>query len=140
MLVKPVYFAALVKMSLASFPHQPSTNELVEKKLESNPRIQNSSTKASMVSHQVRAVLEASNEMKELTSPNGYTFKAGIYQHYKGPLYQVVGACKHTETGDELVYYRSLYGDFGFWARPLAMFFEDVEYDGKIMPRFTFVE
>lgn len=140
MLVKPVYLVAFLKMSFASCSHQPSANELSPKQFELNPSIESGLTKASVISDQIRAVLDKSNEINELTSPNGYIFKAGIYQHYKGPLYQVVGACKHTETAEELVYYRSLYGDFEFWARPLSMFFEDVEYDGKIMPRFTFIE
>lgn len=61
----------------------------------------------------------------------------GIYRHYKGNLYQVLHLARHSETEEWLVVYRALYGDFGIWVRPLAMFTETVEIDGKIVPRFT---
>jgi hypothetical protein len=60
----------------------------------------------------------------------------GIYQHYKGPLYQVMGVAKHSETEEEMVVYRCLYGAFDLWVRPLTMFTEDVTYNGETMPRF----
>jgi hypothetical protein len=60
----------------------------------------------------------------------------GIYQHYKGPLYQVMGLAKHSETEEEMVVYRCLYGAFDLWVRPLAMFTEEVTYNGETMPRF----
>jgi hypothetical protein len=62
----------------------------------------------------------------------------GLYQHYKGPLYRVLDLAKHSETEEELVIYQALYGDKGFWARPLAMFTELVEIDGASQPRFAF--
>jgi hypothetical protein len=65
--------------------------------------------------------------------------KLGIYRHYKDKLYRVIGVCRHTETLEELVFYQSLYGDYEFWARPVSMFCSDIEIDGKMMPRFTFV-
>lgn len=61
----------------------------------------------------------------------------GIYRHYKGNLYQVLHLARHSETEEWLVVYRALYDDFGVWVRPLAMFTETVEIDGKIVPRFT---
>jgi hypothetical protein len=63
----------------------------------------------------------------------------GIYRHYKGKLYHVIEVARHSETEEELVVYRTLYGDFGLWVRPLAMFIEQVEVDGQSIPRFAFV-
>ncbi len=63
----------------------------------------------------------------------------GRYRHFKGKYYEVLGVARHSETGEELVVYRPLYGERGLWVRPLAMFTETVERDGKIMPRFEFV-
>lgn len=107
---------------------------------DSNPNIITTKPETMIITPEIKAVLDGSRISTEHTSPNGTLFKLGIYQHYKGPYYQVVGACKNTETQEELVYYRCLYGDFGFWARPFSMFFEDVEYEGKIVPRFNFVQ
>lgn len=67
------------------------------------------------------------------------TMKLGIYQHYKGHYYQVIGLARHAETLEELVVYQALYGNFGLWVRPLSMFNESVEMDNKMVPRFTFV-
>ena len=64
----------------------------------------------------------------------------GIYRHYKGNLYEVVGVAQHSETDEKLVVYKTLYGDFGLWIRPLAMFLETVEVEGVTVPRFEFVE
>lgn len=48
----------------------------------------------------------------------------GLYRHYKGKYYEVIGIAKHSETGEEVVVYRPLYGEQGLWVRPLAMFDE----------------
>ncbi len=64
----------------------------------------------------------------------------GIYQHYKGPLYQVIACGQHSETEEALVFYRALYGAKGFWARPLAMFSETVTVDGVEKPRFALLK
>ena len=61
----------------------------------------------------------------------------GRYRHFKGNEYQVIGTATHSETGDTLVVYRPLYGDQALWVRPLAMFTETVERDGKVQPRFA---
>jgi hypothetical protein len=60
----------------------------------------------------------------------------GIYQHYKGQYYEVIDVAVHTETLEELVVYRALYGERGLWVRPLKMFLEDVEIDNVKIPRF----
>jgi len=62
----------------------------------------------------------------------------GIYRHYKGNDYEVIGVAKHSEDGTELVVYRPLYGAGDLWVRPLAMFVEEVEIDGQILPRFAY--
>ncbi|PHV00411.1 hypothetical protein CSQ88_17475 [Iodobacter sp. BJB302] len=64
------------------------------------------------------------------------TIEKGIYQHYKGPLYQVIDLAKHSETEEEMVVYRHLYGEFDLWVRPLAMFIEEITYNCETMPRF----
>ena len=64
----------------------------------------------------------------------------GIYRHYKGNNYLVEAVARHTETLEEQVVYRSLYGDFKWWTRPRKMFEETLEYQGKTVKRFTFIE
>jgi len=71
---------------------------------------------------------------------NNKTLKTGIYQHYKGPKYEVLGLSQHSETGDYLVVYRALYGAYGLWVRPLSMFLEQVESEGVLIPRFKLLE
>jgi len=65
--------------------------------------------------------------------------KKGLYQHYKGNQYEVIDIVRHSETEEELVLYRALYGERGLWVRPLAMFTEKVSVDGLCMPRFDYV-
>lgn len=64
------------------------------------------------------------------------TIRTGKYRHFKGGQYEVLGTVFHSETREELVLYRCLYGDFSTWVRPLKQFFEEVEWDGKKLPRF----
>ena len=61
----------------------------------------------------------------------------GTYRHYKGNLYEVVDVARHSETEEQLVVYRALYGERGLWVRPLAMFEETVVVDGVEHPRFA---
>lgn len=68
------------------------------------------------------------------------TVTPGRYRHFKGREYEVVGVARHSETLEELVVYRQLYGDGGLWVRPAAMFVETVERDGRRVPRFARVE
>jgi len=65
--------------------------------------------------------------------------KLGIYEHYKGKRYKVVALAKHSETLEELVVYKALSGDHDFWVRPLKMFLETVEVNGKKNFRFKHV-
>ena len=62
----------------------------------------------------------------------------GRYRHYKGHYYEVMGVARHSETEEELVVYRQLYGEQGLWVRPKAMFLEEVDVDGKTVPRFAY--
>lgn len=68
------------------------------------------------------------------------TIKPGRYRHFKGNEYEVIGTARHSETLEELVVYRALYGDGGLWVRPAAMWTETVERDGYCGPRFVPVE
>ena len=61
----------------------------------------------------------------------------GLYRHYKGGEYEVIGVARHSETHEPLVVYRPLYNTTGWWVRPHAMFFEVVEVDGIRRPRFV---
>ena len=64
----------------------------------------------------------------------------GTYRHFKGNCYTVLGIAKHSETMEEMVVYRAEYGEKGLWVRPLAMFEEMVEREGKTFPRFTLIQ
>ena len=64
----------------------------------------------------------------------------GIYRHYKGNLYELLCTARHSETQEELVVYKALYGDGGIWVRPMKMWNEHVEIDGKRTPRFKLIE
>lgn len=65
--------------------------------------------------------------------------KTGLYRHYKGNTYEVIGVATHSEDESELVVYRPNYGEKGLWVRPYAMFNESVEVNGKTLPRFEYV-
>ena len=65
--------------------------------------------------------------------------RRGIYRHYKGLDYQVLDVAIHSETEEPYVLYKTLYGDFGTWIRPYAMFTETIEYQGQEVARFAFL-
>lgn len=67
------------------------------------------------------------------------TLPTGLYRHYKGKLYTVLGTARHSETEEWLVVYRQEYGEKGLWVRPLEMFIESVVIEGRAVPRFEFV-
>lgn len=71
--------------------------------------------------------------------------KPGLYRHYKGTEYDVIGVARHTETKEKMVVYRARYDseEFGpkaFWVRPLAMFTDTVIVNSKHVPRFTRID
>ena len=61
----------------------------------------------------------------------------GLYRHFKGGLYRVEGVARHSETLEEMVVYRALYGEGGLWVRPAAMWNETVTHEGVLQPRFA---
>ncbi len=67
------------------------------------------------------------------------TIKLGRYRHFKGKEYEVLGLAKHSETLEEMVIYRALYGNHDIWVRPLSMWNETVERNGITVKRFTYI-
>lgn len=67
------------------------------------------------------------------------TIKLGKYRHFKGKEYKVLYIAKHSETLEEIVVYQALYGDFGIWVRPAAMWNEIIERDGSTFRRFEYI-
>lgn len=65
--------------------------------------------------------------------------RLGRYRHFKGGEYEVIGIARHSETREEMVVYRALYGEGGLWVRPLSMWEEIVTRDGKTFQRFTYI-
>lgn len=66
--------------------------------------------------------------------------KPGKYVHFKGKEYEVIGIAKHSETLEEMVVYRQLYGAQEYWVRPVSMWAEEVNRDGYCGPRFRKIE
>ncbi len=66
--------------------------------------------------------------------------KPGIYQHYKGNRYEVMGEATHSENLEEMVVYKALYGDGQGWVRPKKMFLEKISFEGKLVARFSLIE
>ena len=65
--------------------------------------------------------------------------RLGKYRHFKGNEYEVLCIAKHSETLEEMVVYRALYGEGGTWVRPAAMWEEEIERDGKKFKRFEYI-
>ena len=63
----------------------------------------------------------------------------GIYKHYKGNLYELLHIANHSETLEKMVVYKALYGEGEVWVRPLSMWGEVVEVNGKKVPRFEYI-
>ncbi|MFH0969578.1 MAG: DUF1653 domain-containing protein [Patescibacteria group bacterium] len=66
--------------------------------------------------------------------------KLGIYQHYKGKFYKVIGVATHSETLEKLVIYQAMYGKKKLWVRPLGMFMEKIKINGKLEKRFKYIK
>ena len=66
-------------------------------------------------------------------------FKKGIYKHYKGNYYELIGFATHSETLEKMVIYKALYGENELWVRPISMWNETVEINGQTVPRFKFI-
>ena len=79
--------------------------------------------------------------MSDITlSERAKNLELGIYEHYKKERYQVLGVVIHSETLEEMVLYKALYGEKLTWIRPFDMFLEEVEIEGVRQPRFRFVK
>ena len=65
--------------------------------------------------------------------------KPGIYRHFKGNYYRLMMVALHSETREPMAVYQALYGERGYWVRPLAMWGETVDRDGASFPRFAYV-
>lgn len=65
--------------------------------------------------------------------------KPGRYRHFKGNEYELIAVARHSETLEEMVVYRALYGEGGLWVRPAAMWSEHVDRDGYSGPRFSYI-
>ena len=65
--------------------------------------------------------------------------KLGRYRHVKGMEYEVMGVAKHSETLEDMVVYRALYGEKEIWVRPISMWNETLTRDGKTFQRFTYI-
>lgn len=64
----------------------------------------------------------------------------GIYKHFKGHKYELLAIATHSETLEQMVVYRALYGEGGVWVRSLSMWNEKVEVDGRLVPRFQYID
>ena len=64
----------------------------------------------------------------------------GLYRHYKGGEYEVLGVVRHSESLAPMVLYRPLYNATSLWVRPYAMFLEQIDVDGVKVPRFSLVQ
>lgn len=60
-----------------------------------------------------------------------------IWQHYKGNLYELIGIARHSETLEDMIVYRALYGEGGLWVRPRSMWLEEVHTPSGTVQRFT---
>jgi len=66
--------------------------------------------------------------------------QTGLYRHFKGNLYEVIGTALHSENREPMVVYRALYGEYGLWVRPAAMWSETIDRDGYHGPRFQYID
>ncbi len=64
----------------------------------------------------------------------------GTYEHYKGLRYKIIGIARHSESLEEMVVYRALYGKNDIWVRPLGMFLERITLEGQVLQRFRLIK
>jgi len=83
-------------------------------------------------------MIQQSNSLKN-NERHTMDLKLGKYRHFKGGEYMVEGVATHSETQEDMVVYRPLYGEGGLWVRPLSMFRESVEHEGRVCSRFEFI-
>ncbi|MEQ8176517.1 MAG: DUF1653 domain-containing protein [Syntrophomonadaceae bacterium] len=74
------------------------------------------------------------------TDPQDTLIKPGRYRHFKGKEYEVLYVAKNSETLEQMVVYRALYGESGVWVRPASMWNEEVNRDGVTYRRFTYID
>lgn len=74
-----------------------------------------------------------------MTQGNYEHIPLGQYRHFKGNLYELIEIAHHSETQEPMAVYRALYGDMGLWVRPLPMFLETIQRDGKVVQRFQYI-
>ena len=67
------------------------------------------------------------------------SLRKGIYRHFKGGEYELLDVARHSETGEEMVVYRALYGERALWVRPASMWEETVMHNGEVVCRFTYI-
>ncbi len=72
--------------------------------------------------------------------PDALQTQPGLYKHYKGRHYDVLGTVRHSETLESMTLYRALYGEYGLWVRPAAMFLETVVIEGITQARFEYIK
>ena len=81
----------------------------------------------------------SSNKLKLKVTDIMEEIKKGRYRHFKGNEYEVIGFGKHSETLEEMVIYKALYGEGEIWLRPVSMWNEEITRDGKTFKRFTYI-
>lgn len=75
-------------------------------------------------------------ELKPFSNAAKSCVQGDIYEHYKGKRYKLISVARNSETLEEVVIYQALYEDQNVWSRPLRMFLENVEHEGRTVPRF----
>lgn len=93
------------------------------------------STMALEENHRVEPVSDNATPDLPLALPDGEP-SVGLYRHYKGGMYRVLGLARHSESLEVMVVYQALYGPQGLWVRPRTMFLESVQHAGTTCPRF----
>jgi hypothetical protein len=79
-------------------------------------------------------------DSKKTATTTPEKFRTGLYRHYKGGEYHVIDLAQHSETEEQLVVYRPLYGEQKLWVRPYEMFFEQVTVDNQLVDRFKWIK